>query len=683
MELQDAISTHDHAAASSQASTTTSRTSQSAASAAVAKRTSGQSASSAGPSGGGMLEFHEDYFAVDRVTSFERRQIEQMKLELAGPSGLTQPLLTDEQLYSKRVLFADTLGTSVDEVSLPTPRGEDYVAGYPHLHDDVRVDAGIACKDGEVRFLDGTASLKVQADHFKAPKASDQDDLRRPSFMPVPDMQVRLKGLNIVLRLHSGYDWGNRSMYLNHPDNEDDETEGWTPVDANTFKEIRSQRDHVEIVVEGLSLAQETFRSADPKYSSRVKVVVRQLEILDKIVSSPMNKFLTDFRSKEEPREYGSNMFSMEMVNMKVQGRPETDTETAIRLGILPIKLHLDQDTLNFLISFFTFRSPLERKEDAEKTEAESAQAAADLAEAASTEDTATQNTPVAPEQGNGEPSTLDATQVDPEAPAEGSSSTAPYFKICVVDSFFVKVDYLPKGANVTGLLRGHLEGILGVVYLEDATAHFRPVTVKAVSGWDALIGAISTSWIRDLTGGQIPDLLFSVIPGTGVVRRIAKAGIGIVKEPVESFPNLVQGARDGIYNGVATTAAEAFNVGAALTFALQSALEFAQGVVSGNADDIDSTRVTRQPTNVRDGFLEARRAIVRSMNAAYTDVAQRPSQRSSTGLGTVMRTIGAIPSASLRPLIGICEALSWTFQGVRNGIDPELRKRFEEKYKS
>ncbi len=47
------------------------------------------------------------------------------------------------------------------------------------------------------------------------------------------------------------------------------------------------------------------------------------------------------------------------------------------------------------------------------------------------------------------------------------------------------------------------------------------------------------------------------------------------------------------------------------------------------------------------------------------------------------MRTIGAIPGASLRPLIGLCEALSWTFQGVRNSIDPEMRRRFEEKYRT
>lgn len=47
-----------------------------------------------------------------------------------------------------------------------------------------------------------------------------------------------------------------------------------------------------------------------------------------------------------------------------------------------------------------------------------------------------------------------------------------------------------------------------------------------------------------------------------------------------------------------------------------------------------------------------------------------------------IAKTIGAAPGAALRPLIGLCEAVAISMQGVRNSLHPESREEATEKYR-
>jgi len=85
----------------------------------------------------------------------------------------------------------------------------------------------------------------------------------------------------------------------------------------------------------------------------RVALAIGDIEIRDKLASSPFNMFLFRYESERCPKHTNSNMFFLKFLcskSMDAQRLLECD----IKVSIQPLRFNIDQDALIFMVEFFT-----------------------------------------------------------------------------------------------------------------------------------------------------------------------------------------------------------------------------------------------------------------------------------------------------------------------------------------
>lgn len=91
----------------------------------------------------------------------------------------------------------------------------------------------------------------------------------------------------------------------------------------------------------------------DTKVASRQVFVVNEFEIRDRLTCSQINKFLYLYSSNAMPRRTHAHMF-MVKANYVRPDQKLAAQECCLRVSYLPLRLNIDQDSLLFLLNFFT-----------------------------------------------------------------------------------------------------------------------------------------------------------------------------------------------------------------------------------------------------------------------------------------------------------------------------------------
>lgn len=90
------------------------------------------------------------------------------------------------------------------------------------------------------------------------------------------------------------------------------------------------------------------------------------------------------------------------------------------------------------------------------------------------------------------------------------------------------------------------------------------------------------------------------------------------------------------------------------------------------------STRVLRQPNNLKEGMSRAYDTIQREMSAACESIIAIPIREyhrtGGSSTAVIKSVVRAIPVAVLRPIAGAVEGMSYTLLGLRNVIDPDAK---------
>ncbi|KAG7092576.1 hypothetical protein E1B28_008923 [Marasmius oreades] len=120
----------------------------------------------------------------------------------------------------------------------------------------------------------------------------------------------------------------------------------------------RSRGSNIEFQAAGLNATFDQYKPME-QLVSKVFATIENLEILDHIKTSTWKKFLTALRadSRGNIRETGSSMVRFELRTLKPVPEDPSE-ENRLRLKILPLRLHVDQDALDFLKKFFGFKDP-------------------------------------------------------------------------------------------------------------------------------------------------------------------------------------------------------------------------------------------------------------------------------------------------------------------------------------
>jgi len=418
---------------------------------------------------------------------------------------------------------------------------------------------------------------------------------------------------------------------------------------------VRSRGPVIEIRLSNASARVQQFLPSKETVS-RTLIVVENLEILDHVKTSTWRKFLTSLRAdtRGNVRETDSNMARIELLTVKPTPS-ESSVEARLRAKILPLRLYVDQDALDFLKKFFSFKDP---------------------------------------------GAVVEPTKSDDEI----------YIQSAEIFPIGIKLDYKPRRVDYRALREGRTIELMNFFHFDGAEMTLRHLTLKGITGWPKLFDLLNDLWTPDVKATQLVD----VISGVSPIRSVVNVGSGVadlVLLPIAQYKKdgrVVRGLQKGTKAFVQSTAMEAIKLGAHLATGTQVILEQAENVLGGqwqdqitaetlapfneeqlteaSPEEIRNTisKYAEQPVGMTEGMQLAYKSLQQNFRSAAQTILAVPMEvYENSGQGGAMKAVvRAVPIAVLKPMIGASEAVSKTLMGLHNTLDPSIQLDNDAKYK-
>lgn len=423
----------------------------------------------------------------------------------------------------------------------------------------------------------------------------------------------------------------------------------------------RSKRHKITFELRGVNVDLVTFPPDSGETLNSIDIRIHDLDIFDHIPTSTWKKFAMYDHDAGE-RELGANMVHLELLNTKpVAAMPAS--EIVLKVTILPLRLHVDQDALDFITRFFEFK--------------------------------------------------------DDTMPIHASPSDIPFIQRAEINDVPVKLDFKPKRVDYAGLRSGHTTEFMNFLILEDARMVLRHVILYGVSGFDKLGDQLNSIWTDNVKKTQLPGVLAGIAP----VRSLVNAGSGIkdlIEIPIKEYRKdgrVIRSIGKGAAAFAKTTGTEVVKLGAKLAIGTQYALQGAEGLLVpgkgpggggssssaasgaaggavGSSDewtDEDAEYVTGdekkqislyadQPLGIVQGMRGAYASLARDLSVARDAIIAVPAEvmESSSAQGAAKAILKRAPTIIFRPAIGATKAIGQTLLGATNSLDPHNRRRVE-----
>ncbi|KAI0406524.1 ATG C terminal domain-containing protein [Xylaria palmicola] len=406
----------------------------------------------------------------------------------------------------------------------------------------------------------------------------------------------------------------------------------------------RSKRHKITFELKGINIDMITFPPDSGETQSSIDVRIKDLVVFDHVPTSTWKKFATYDQDAGE-REMDASMVHLEILNVKPV--PElAAAEIVLKANVLPLRLHVDQDALEFITRFFEFK--------------------------------------------------------DDSKPTHASPSDIPFIQRAEVNSIPVTLDFKPKRVDYAGLRSGHTTEFMNFVVLDQSHMVLRRTIVYGALGFDRLGKTLNDTWMPDVKRNQLPGVLAGLAP----VRSLVNVGSGfkdLVEIPIREYKKdgrIVRSIGKGATAFAKTTGTELVKLGAKLAVGTQYALQGAEGMLTKqpntreSADWVDEDAESEetkqislyadQPTGVVQGLRGGYSSLARDLNLARDAIIAVPGEimESGNAQGAAKAVLKRAPTIIFRPLIGSSKAIGQTLMGATNSLDPQNRRRMDEKYK-
>ncbi|KAM0247249.1 hypothetical protein ACHAQJ_009916 [Trichoderma viride] len=411
---------------------------------------------------------------------------------------------------------------------------------------------------------------------------------------------------------------------------------------SRRLKLQRSKHHKITFELQGVNVDMVAFPAGTGETQSSIDVRVQNLDIFDHVPTSTWKKFVTYDQDQGE-REMGTSMVHLELLT--VQPLPELGaSEIVLRATVLPLRLHVDQDALDFITRFFEFK--------------------------------------------------------DDSVPVHSSPSDVPFLQRAEVNDVPLKLDFKPKRVDYAGLRSGHTTEFMNFITLEESRMVLRHVIIYGVSGFDRLGKTLNDIWTPDVRSNQLPGVLGGLAP----VRSLVNIGSGfrdLVEIPLKEYQKdgrIIRSISKGAAAFARTTGTELVKFGAKLAVGTQYALQGAEEMLSAGYrpeetwedDDLDAddrkqiSLYADHPTGVIQGIRGGYRSLARDVNLARDAIIAVPGEvmESQSAGGAAKAVLRRAPTIIFRPAVGVTKAIGQTLMGATNSIDPHNQRRIDEKYK-
>jgi len=413
---------------------------------------------------------------------------------------------------------------------------------------------------------------------------------------------------------------------------------------SKNLKLNRSKRHKITFELKGVNADLVTFPPGSGETLNSIDVRINDLDVFDHIESSTWKKFAMYDHDAGE-RELGASMVHLELLNTKpVPSMPAS--EIVLKATILPLRLHVDQDALDFITRFFEFK--------------------------------------------------------DDSAPTHASPSDIPFIQRAEINDVPIKLDFKPHRVDYAGLRSGHTTEFMNFLILEDSRLVLRHVILYGVSGFDRLGMQLNDIWTDNVKRTQLPGVLAGLAP----VRSLVNAGSGfkeLIEIPIREYRKdgrIVRSIGKGAAAFAKTTGTEVVKLGAKLAIGTQYALQGAEGLLvtnphgegtsAGGGDDWEEdgfqeerkqiSLYADQPLGIMQGMRGAYASLARDLSMARDAIIAVPAEvmESANAQGAAKAVLKRAPTIIFRPAIGATKAIGQTLLGATNSLDPENRRRME-----
>jgi autophagy-related protein 2 len=407
----------------------------------------------------------------------------------------------------------------------------------------------------------------------------------------------------------------------------------------------RSKNKKIAFDLSGIAVDLIVFPPDSGETQSSVDVRIQEFEIYDHVPSSTWNKFVTSMIQPSQ-REMGRPMIDLEILTVK----PVTElaaSELVIRVTVQPLRLHVDQDALDFITRFFEFK--------------------------------------------------------DDSVPENSAPSEQPFIQRLEVMAVKLKLDYKPKRVDYRGLRSGHTTEFMNFLILDSADILLRHAIVYGITSFDKLHKTLNDVWMPDVQRNQLP----TVLSGLAAVRPLVNVGSGVrdlVVVPMREYRKdgrIVRSLQKGVFAFAKNTTSEVARLGAKVAIGTQNLLEGAENFLNPQQssprspstlqewDDFDGTdaddderravsNYSNQPLGVKAGLRSAARHLERDLLTARDAIIAIPAEimEEGTGVGVAKTLARRAPTVVLRPALGATKAVSNALLGVGNALDKDSARK-------
>ena len=312
---------------------------------------------------------------------------------------------------------------------------------------------------------------------------------------------------------------------------------------------------------------------------------------------------------------------------------------------ILPLRLHVDQDALDFMTRFFEFK--------------------------------------------------------DDSAPVQTSKSEPPFIQRAEINSVRVKLDFKPKRVDYAGIRSGHTNEFMNFFILQEADMVLRRLIIYGVSGFDKLGKTLNDIWMPDVKRNQLPGVLAGLSP----IRSLVNVGGGVrdlVVVPIREYRKdgrVMRSFQKGAAAFAKTTTSELVKLGAKLAIGTQTFLQgtedllnppiatrpdISSGWEDGEAEEDEKKQISLyadQPLGLVQGLRGGYASLQRDLLTAKDAIVAMPGEvlESGTAGSAAKAVLRNAPTIILRPAMGVTKAVGQTLMGATNSLDPGNRRRTED----
>lgn len=289
--------------------------------------------------------------------------------------------------------------------------------------------------------------------------------------------------------------------------------------------------------------------------ASDLTLNVATFEIIDNLRSSTWHKFLTELRPRDGGlvRPTGSPMVKVGL-KMVRSGKDTRDEEALLTVRVAPLRLHVDQDALDFLKAFFSFRM----------------------------DDDPVQASIPAPKQTS---SSEEGT--NPTATSQARSSG--FIQRVEIFAIKVKLDYKPKRVDYHALRKGRTIEMMNFFSFEESEMVLRHLVINAVPSWAILGDRVQEIWTPDVKANQLSDFITGINNSAVPLRSLSNLSSGALNNlillPMHQYRKdgrLARGITKGTTRFAKSTALEGIKLGAKLATGTQVILENAETLLTG-----------------------------------------------------------------------------------------------------